>query len=489
MAEESGTGDRLVLATEDNPFGMRLELQGGGLECYGQLPRKGEQEITPRSLRELLEQQGIRIGVLHDAIKELCETAKKEGKAARTLLARGTAPGVGHNGRFVMNDLRSRERLQLDDQGRVDLRNLNPLDNVSPGQLIGRLEPPTQGDEGRAVTGEPIPGCWGEPLDLHCGEGAEMNAESREVCATLAGRVLFDGKLVTVAKDYVVDGAVDYSVGNIDFNGLVRIGGDVLDGFTIRGGKGLKVGGDIGACTIDCGGDLFAGGVAGQGRGIVRCQGTLKVRYLNDVTVECDGDVIVENEIRNSTVKSRGRILVTGGTIIGGECVAFGGIEVKQLGAPNGARTRLFVGIDFGTLDRLRQLKRDIDSLQEQIAQARRVVESIRKRSIGADEAPPALQHLQKRHEGLVRARAELEGQSQALRILDPEAVLQVNVREALHERVIVTLGFATSSYTAEIHGPVTLIRESEETLRCVDPAPLGTFHAELDSDAVQWGQ
>ncbi len=66
---------------------------------------------------------------------------------------------------------------------------------------------------------------------------------------------------------------MDFSTGNIDFEGDVRVLKGIRDIFEVRATGNIEVGGLIEASTIDAGGSVFAkGGMAGaRGVGGRRC--------------------------------------------------------------------------------------------------------------------------------------------------------------------------------------------------------------------------
>ena len=185
------------------------------------------------------------------------------------------------------------------------------------------------------------------PCQLTAGEGVELKFNDRAAFATKAGRAVYDRNRLSVVDSILVRGNVDLTIGNINFNGSVEIKGDVPDDFDVKSSQDLVVRGTAGACHIESGGSMTLGSMAGKEIGEIVCKGDLHVGYLNQVTVHCFGDVIVKNEIRNSLVKATGRVVVERGAIIGGETIAYCGIEASILGAVSGLRTVLAAGRYF----------------------------------------------------------------------------------------------------------------------------------------------
>lgn len=204
-----------------------------------------------------------------------------------------------------------------DEEGRVDLYTLNLFTCITPDQLVARLHPPQLGQDGITVTGRTIEAHPGDPADVKIGSGVHLN-ENNEVISEISGRAEYHDGVISVSEDYNVHGDVDLHVGNITFPGNVSITGDVLDDFDISSEKDIHVKGTVGACYLKAGGSISVGGISGQYHAYIKCEGNLEARYINGAYVECMGDVVVANEIRNSTIKSAGAILVKNGQISGG---------------------------------------------------------------------------------------------------------------------------------------------------------------------------
>jgi hypothetical protein len=94
----------------------------------------------------------------------------------------------------------------------------------------------------------------------------------------------------------------------------------------------------------------------------VFCRGNLKTRFIQSSQVEVGGDVIVEREIIDSRVESRGSVIAQpAGKIIASRILATKGMTVTQIGSPASKPCVLTVGVD----SRHETL---IKNLQEQVA-------------------------------------------------------------------------------------------------------------------------
>ncbi|MCK5912443.1 MAG: DUF342 domain-containing protein, partial [Desulfuromusa sp.] len=298
-----------------------------------------------------------------------CTEAAQEEDPQQFTLAKGKEPTLGKDGWFELIVATGKEETDLvaDQSGRVDFKLLQSFSNVEPGQHIGTIHPPISGEPGHTITNEIIPPIEGKPNQIIAGSGVELSADGLKTIAEQAGRVVFDNNVLAVVEEFVVHGDVDLSVGHITFNGFVDIKGDILDSFNISATKGINITGSVGACQINSDGPVTMGTMAGKGIGKIICNGTLQARYLNQVTVECRGDINISHETRNSGIKSTGSINIPKGLVTGGEIVALEGVEVKILGARSGAKTTVTSGVYFPETDRLQYLRSRVKSLVDQI--------------------------------------------------------------------------------------------------------------------------
>lgn len=465
-AAVKSSGQTDILLEEDSErHSLRLELLKGALECRCSVtPKSKEGNLTKEEVLALLAAQGITHGINESQVQALCRTLAKGKTASNFLLAEGVQPAPGPDGfleLFVKTSSDTPDYAE-DEDGNIDFRTLNFFSNVLPGQEIGVVRPPQLGNEGFTVRGEVLPALFGKPLKLSVGAGARLDGE--KVFAEIEGRVLFDGKTISVTEEYLVQGDVDLSVGNIDFRGFVQVKGDVLDDFDIHAIKGIQVNGNVGICQISSENDIALGGMAGQGRGTISCGGNLVVTYLNDVTVECEGDVVVKNEIRNSRVYCLGTLTIANGNIFGGETYALGGIEAKNVGAFSGIKTRLYAGIDYLQI----KLGRQLDELQMEYIEINDELAILSQqlkltKILSAEDKKKVLEHT-KRLEEITQLKQQInEKMCEAREFAERYANGKINIRGRLGEGVVLHIGESAEEIKLERNGSLSIIENRKE--------------------------
>lgn len=493
MSTPQGKGQtRILLEQETEKFALKVEVTADEMTCRVSVaPRDISPGLTPDDVLRCLKRAGITEGIDTQAVMTLCRKAGEGRPQDNVVVACGTEPEPGPDGsiEFFVRVSSSEILLEEDEEGTVDLRTLNFFGNVEPGEAVGRVHPPENGPAGTTVTGLPVPPVPGKKLAVVAGKGVHLEEEGTLIVADLPGRVIREGAAVSVSEEYSVNGDVDFNVGNIDFSGFVEISGDVLDDFNVIGEKGINIAGTAGACRIESAGNIALGSMSGKGRGFIRCGGNLVVRYLLDARVECAGNVIVTSEIRNSTVKAAGSILVENGAISGGECVCLSGMEVKDLGSTLGVRTKVTAGVYFPEADRLETLHNRLNSLHDQMHRIQSALGPLLNRQAAGQSLPEAVlarvEILSSRMKDLAGEKVDMNAELAQFRHQEhPTANPKINVRDWLGECVTIQLGAVTEEIRLDMQGPLSIIENTRQGgLHFLDMTPLTLKAAAMEAE------
>ncbi len=329
---------------------------------------------------------------------------------APVVIATGIEPIEGHSGQVHwMVPIGGADRLSVDHF--VDLHEVEVFVNVGASDVICAFTDPHCGMPGRDVFGEAIPPPALPSLPLGLGDGVHLEKGTRRVLSTAGGCVNFDGKSLSVAQVYTVKGDVDFTVGNIQFDGNVVVTGNVIEGFKVAAAGDIDIGGIVDAATIVAGGSIrVGGGVTGHTRAYLRAGGEIRARYLNGVIVQAGRQITIERQIRNCSVLAGGGVVVQRGGIVGGIVRAAGSVQAQSLGSIRYVATTVAVGQglvpdpQFGKVDsERRSLRKRIARLEEDIGHL-----------LGHADLIARLNRKQRvvfaqRESKLLKARAELE--------------------------------------------------------------------------------
>lgn len=242
------------------------------------------------------------------------------------LIAEGTPAINGKDAEIKLYEIEA-PKPQVYDSGNVNYYELNLIHRVNKGDWLGERRDPTPGTPGKSVKGDiipPIPGKWLPLLYDRTSVYEEAGDGVTILRAQKAGAVYYKGDTIGVYDFLEINGDVDFSTGNVDFDGFLSVKGTVEDNFCAISSKDLEILGEYGVGAADQiwsrdGNVYIKGGIAGKGKTVVRCKKNLYVKFLSDITVECDGNVYVGFYCMNANIRARQVIIqAPRGKIIGG---------------------------------------------------------------------------------------------------------------------------------------------------------------------------
>ncbi|TVR57128.1 MAG: DUF342 domain-containing protein [Spirochaetaceae bacterium] len=316
-----------------------------------------------------LQMNNVVDGLKEDLIRQFCDRpVYKEA----ILVAEGSAPVNGADARIVYAFETDRTTLKLKEtDGRVDFKELNLVQNVVEGQELARKIPAEKGTAGRTVTGRLLPAKDGADVRIDFGKNVRLSEDKATAFAETNGQVLLLGGRISVEPVYVVAGDVNLKTGNILFLGTVVVKGNVDDGFNVKAAGNIEVMGSVGKSQLDAEGDIIVHqGVTGRNAGVVRAGNNVYSKFIENARTEAGGLVVVSDGIINSEVHADKKIVCRGkrASIVGGKVRATEEIDAKNLGSVAGMETVLEVGYDPKSKEKLVQLEKRSEELQNELA-------------------------------------------------------------------------------------------------------------------------
>lgn len=353
-----------------------------------------------------------------------------------------------------------------------------PSRQIHKNRTIATVVPARPGDPGIDVFGEQLPAKAGHSLEVVAGQNVAVSDDGeRTYVATENGLVRWDGKNLSVESQLTIPGNLDYSIGDVEFCGSLRVEGDVLDGFDVNVGKDLEITGTVSAATVRAGGDLAVrGGVAGKKEAILEAHGKIDAKYLSGCKIDARGSVRVHRGIMHSEVGTSRSVRAPTGKLLGGRVVAGKTIDIGMVGSSMEIATAVIVGIDHEVYYRLRRLNRTLESIQRQMDRVERQLEELwGSESVGSqmtadrhDEYGELVRYLEDLDAEYDRRSNQFEATAGNLEV-DHSQVIRI--RETLSPGVRVRIG----QYECRIHrewtGPIVLRADpSSETIEFIRP-------------------
>jgi uncharacterized protein (DUF342 family) len=326
-------------------------------------------KMTKREFIDDLGFKGIKFGIQEEEIDKYFENRRY---CEDIIVARGKEPRHGTDAYieyYFNTDLKVKPTLK--DDGSVDFFNLNTINHCHKGDIIARLFPEDMGEAGTNLMGERL-----KPRDvkkkmLKYSRNVTLSEDKLTMISEVDGHVTLVDEKVFVSDVLSVDN-VDNATGNIEYDGSVQVRGNVCANFSVKSKGNIEVQGVVEGAFLEAGGDItIARGMNGMNRGILRAQGNIVARYMENTTAIAGGYVSSES-ILHSTVQAGTEVTVSGkrGFITGGRVCATNTVTVKTLGSPMGVDTIVEVGANPTTKIRIQEL-------QKEIMEATKVVKSV----------------------------------------------------------------------------------------------------------------
>lgn len=331
-------------------------------------------QCTAAALESLLSSNKVRYGIRYEMLKEIA-VHPQNYKSGMTLIAEGKPPVHGDDGTIVdltVNRNQARGPLKFED-GSVDLKEVNVLNNVIKGEPIAQRIPAQAGIPGLNVYGDIVEGKLGKEARFKAGKNVVIDDEGLFMYAAI------DGLIVRTERDklnifpvYEVNGDIDYRIGNIDFNGTVVVRGNVLTGFRVKSAGDIRIYGGVEGAILEAGGNIeVIGGIIAANKGEVKARGYVKCIFMQEANVQAGTDVIVTQSIMHSQVRAGKQVLCNGtkGLIVGGIIQAGELVQARTIGNSMSTVTVLEVGVLpelRNELNELRlQMKNSMDNLEK----------------------------------------------------------------------------------------------------------------------------
>lgn len=262
-------------------------------------------------------------------------------------------------------DIEDKKPKELED-GSVDFREINHIVTVEENQLLISYHQETNGKDGLKVTGERIPARKGRKLVIHKGKNVYFDEERQAYCAQEAGHVIYEQNRISVNPIYAVNGDVDFSVGNIKFDGTVSVTGDVLSGFEIEA-KNIVVWGVVRDAILIAKNDINVKvGVKSTGKCVLTAGRDIFTGFMENTTATAGGSFNIKNYCFNSKLFCDGHIEAFSGDgiISGGEIHAFSYVRARKFGLEQGPSFKVYLGVKHDLNEKLETMMADKDKLE-----------------------------------------------------------------------------------------------------------------------------
>jgi len=414
-----------------------VEISSNGLEGYITITDTviGENKLNEKlTVDETIEKikEIIKYGLDEEKLRDILTSNAQPYKMC---IARGVSPIDGEDGYIKYNfDLEKKIKPKILEDGTVDYRELDVINNVTAGEVLAEIIPPKEGRPGIRVTGEEIPYKKGKVPLLKYGKNVRMLESGKAIVAEKSGLVtLIDGKVVVL--DVLNIDNVDSRVGNIYFDGTVVVRGNVLNGFKVEADGDVQVNGVVEGGYIENTGDvIIKKGIQGYNKLVIQTKGNLSAKFIENSIVSAKNNITAE-VIMHSQVSCKESINLIGkkGLIVGGVCRAGKEIKAKNVGSIMSTTTVLEVGLDPEVKDTYERLIKEIEELEDNLNKIEKsiVILERKAKTSGLDRDKQMI------YEKLLRSREGLKTKHNELK--DEQSIIEKEIKYVSKGRIIVT--------------------------------------------------
>lgn len=362
---------------------MSVEISDDEMKAYLFVspPMPGGADVSADMIIAFLSNNRVIYGVNEKRVKQFQDTPIYR---ENYLIAEGVAPRKGDDAKILYNFEPDNTQIRLKEtqNGQINFKELNLIQNVVEGQPLAEKVPAQEGTSGSTVTGKYLPAVAGKDIELQLGKNTRLAEDNLTVVAETNGQVLLIKNKINVEPIMTIEGDVSIKTGNIMFLGTVYVKGNVEDGFSVQAAGNIEVKGTVGNATLDAEGDIVVSqGVAAKEGGHIRAGKSIWSKFIQNVKLVEAGDcVIVSDGILNSKIIANHKVICRGkrADIIGSQITACEGVYARNLGSPaGGSDTVVSVGFDPRSKERLMNLEKKLITLEKDLAAVKLDLQSL----------------------------------------------------------------------------------------------------------------
>ena len=318
----------------------------------------GGQKLDLDDVLKALNDSNVVFGINEGRIKEIL-VENTDVTKQRIAGAKDSENGVDGKIEYLFDAFHKNAHPKINEDGFADFRDLDIFENVDENAPLVRKTPATPGVDGTDVTGKPIKATPGKDLQLSKGKNTIVSSEDPNLLiAARAGSPKLQHSKVIVEEVLMVDD-VDFSTGNIQFNGNIVVKGVVNSGFSVEADGDITCKDTVEGADLSAGGSIFLKrGIKGLGKSRIKAGTNVLARFIERCTVDAGGSVIVDEAIIHSETSAGETVEATNskGCIFGGHINAGSLVRASYLGSEMAVATIIEVGASPLTRQQLEEL-------------------------------------------------------------------------------------------------------------------------------------
>lgn len=336
--------------SENKNNNVSITLSQDEYEAYMTVVPEPGTSLELKDLGPLLKDHGVVFGIKRDALTLAVERTRMKVPVKKLLVAEGNRPFAGTPPEVELK-FEISDKPKEDESGRTDYREISKIVSVEKDQILvvkHRMQEPVNG---MTVTGKRTPFPEFDDIDVKFGKNVTVDDQGEYVFykAAVDGALTYINNTLTVFPTLRVESDVDFNVGNIHFNGDVKIGRDVLPDFLVEADGKILIWGSAIACKLKGNGGVdVRAGIVGKNKGEVVSGADISAVFIENAKLKAQNDIIIKNGIIGSEVVCDGalKMQTPNSRIVGSTIRAAQGISIYNAGSRFDTSTRLISGIN-----------------------------------------------------------------------------------------------------------------------------------------------
>ncbi len=326
--------------------------------------------INVEQLEKMLNEEGLLFGIDHAICKESIEKVKASNEPLHMVpVARGMLPIDGKDStlRFELEIGPIPGKLLRN--GTIDFRERKIFTGVDEGQLIAQKVPATPGTPGMNVLGEPLAQKPGKNIDISISGDVSYDPDNGQFFATKSGVLSVVTDLsMQVCNKQIIEGDVDYSVGNVESKDCIEIKGSVKPGFNVKTKGDIQVDCNLETATIHCQGNaVIKGGLLGKGS-LLKTGGDADINFTEHGEIISSGSVTLRKGSYYSIINAEGAIYCAQeSTVLGGDICCGESFVGGRIGSKKAKPCSIAAGVDPQRYQSLITLRQQVEELEEKL--------------------------------------------------------------------------------------------------------------------------
>lgn len=343
-ALKAAIGGEVFTDEEEEPYArIIVEMTRDRMKATIRYDTKGGARLpTKAMIKEALQSAGVVYGINEESIDIGIKSLTP------FVAAEGLPPVPGENAYIDRKfNLGVQGKPIIDAAGKADYKDLNLFVLAKENQTLAIRIPQTKGTPGKNILGEVVQAQNGRPCPMPEGKNTKVVGEHRLI-ATVNGQIVDKGSRINVDPRLEIKGGVGVQTGDIEFDGMVFIKGDVEAGFTVQATGDIDIKGSVNGAKVKGRNVYISGGVTGADRAKIYAECDVRTAFAENALIEAKGDVFIGDIALHSQIRAGRRLVMESkhGQITGGHAVAGEMVSAKVLGNGAFVVTKVSVGVD-----------------------------------------------------------------------------------------------------------------------------------------------